>query len=327
MSAAILADVAAQPVTGVEHTRRLVGRQLAFLGHFVVFTMVVVLLLFVAGLNVAVITALGWGIGLTAHGFFAVAAPMMRPTLEHHTARVIAPAPARGPDAHALEELSAAIAHEIRNPITAAKSLVQQMGEDPSSARNAEYAAVAVEQLDRVERSIAHLLRYARDESLQLTPTSIDDVVRAAVEGLRDRVARAGVSLVVSADPTGTMRADPEKLRRVVENLVTNALDALTDAGTEGPCIDVACGTSLAGDAIWVSVRDNGPGIAPEALPRIFQPFFTSKEGGTGLGLALSKKTVEAHGGTLEAMPLPSGGTELRFTLPRGAPAPRELPA
>ena len=85
------------------------------------------------------------------------------------------------------------------------------------------------------------------------------------------------------------------------------------------PGVEVASGQNLAGDEIWVAVRDNGPGIPAEALPRIFSPFFTTKEGGTGLGLALAKKTAEAHGGTLEAGARRSGGAELLLVLPRAA--------
>jgi signal transduction histidine kinase len=320
MTGRTLAVVAADRTVTADRAKRLVGRQIAFLGHLVVYTLGCMLLLIVTSPLVTLIVALGWGIGLASHGFFAVAAPMMRPTLEHHTQKLLAPPEAEPTDARAsrsLEELSAAIAHEIRNPITAAKSLVQQMAEDPASPRNAEYASVAIAELDRVERSIAHLLRFARDEAIELAEMQMGDVVRTAAETLRERVTKAGVSLVTSIDETGTMRGDAEKLRRVVENLVSNSIDALEEAHTREPCIDVVCGANLAGDSVWVAVRDNGPGIPAEALPGIFRPFFTTKARGTGFGLALSKKTVEAHGGTIEAGTSPSGGAEIVFTVPR----------
>lgn len=311
--------------------KKLVGRALGFAGHVIVFTMVCLLLLVVAGFLPTLIVALSWGIGLAAHGFFAVAAPLLRAPLEARAEQTLAlspppapPAPparlaAPGPSTRGLEELSAAIAHEIRSPITAAKSLVQQIAEDPASPDNAEYASVAVAELDRVERSIAHLLRFARDEALEPADVRMVDVVQAAVETMRDRAARQGATLATSIEESGTMRGDPEKLRRVVENLVGNALDAVRDAKTEGARVEVASGQNLAGDEIWVAVRDNGPGIAPEALPRIFSPFFTTKEGGTGLGLALAKKTAEAHGGTLEASTRRTGGAELLLVVPRAA--------
>jgi two-component system sensor histidine kinase HydH len=252
---------------------------------------------------------------------------MMRPVLERHTVQLLAarkPEPAEPRLSRSLQQLSAAIAHEIRNPITAAKSLVQQIAEDPASSRNAEYASVAITELDRVERSIVYLLRFARDEAVELADMQMSDVVRTAVETLRERATKAGVSLVTSIDEAGAMRGDPEKLRRVIENLVSNAIDALEEAHTPDPCVDVACGANLAGDALWVTVRDNGPGIPADAMDEVFQPFFTTKTGGTGLGLALSKKTVDAHGGTIEAGTSPTGGAEISFTLPREVrePAP-----
>jgi signal transduction histidine kinase len=140
------------------------------------------------------------------------------------------------------------------------------------------------------------------------------------VETLRDRAARAGASIVTSIDDTGAIRGDTDKLRRVVENLVSNALDALEQARTPNPCIDVASGANLAGDSVWVAVRDNGPGIPADLLPAVFGPFFTTKDNGTGFGLALSKKTIDAHGGTIEAGPSPSGGAEIVFTVPKSPP-------
>jgi signal transduction histidine kinase len=307
--------------------------KLGFMTHFVAWASTCLFLLFVAGFRAAFITALSWGIGLALHGFAAIVAPGLRQRwIEREVHSQVRSTTTRqrqelrGEHARNLEELSASIAHEIRNPITAAKSLVQQMGEDPRAADNVEYAKVALEELDRVERSISHLLRFARDEDLELREIRIADVVGAALELLRERAARAGVALEVQADCDGELRGDPEKLRRVVLNLVGNALDALEQAGTPSPRVEVSVGENLAGNEVWVRVRDNGPGIEAEKLARIFQPFYTSKRDGTGLGLAISKKLVEAHGGTIDAHSVPGSGSEFVLTLPKrraavGAPA------
>jgi two-component system sensor histidine kinase HydH len=222
-----------------------------------------------------------------------------------------------GRHARSLEELSASIAHEIRNPITAAKSLVQQMGEDPAARNNVGYAKVALDELDRVERSISHLLRFAREEDVEVADLRMADVLESALETFRDRIERLGVRLEREVDTEGRMRGDPEKLRRVIINLVGNALDALEGAGTPDPTLHVLAGENLAGTELWVRVKDNGPGMGPETLERIFSPFYTSKAGGTGLGLALSKKVVEAHGGSIEAHSQPGGGSEFLLTFPR----------
>jgi two-component system sensor histidine kinase HydH len=220
-----------------------------------------------------------------------------------------------------LHELSSTIAHEIRNPIAAAKSLVQQMGEDPSSHENVAYANVALEELDRVERSISHLLKYAREEELQLTDLRIPEVVDSALETFRERIAKLGVTVSRELDAAGALRGDAEKLRRVLINLIGNALDAFEEARTPGPRLTLLSGQDLAGREVWLRVRDNGPGISAEKLARIFSPFYTSKATGTGLGLAISKKLVDAHGGSIEAISTPGQGSEFLLTLPKQAGA------
>ncbi len=303
------------------------NRRIAFFGHAAMWGMVTLFLWVVAGFFPAVIVALAWGIGLVAHGFFGVMAPVLRARWVGeevhqklyrsvtHERRAL-----EGRHARALEELSASVAHEIRNPITAAKSLVQQIAEDPAAAENAEYAKVAVAELDRVERSVSHLLRYAREEPLTLCETHVEAVLDSALEALRDRLKKSEVRIEREASGDGALSADPEKLRRVVVNLVSNALDSLEESAFPDPRIQIASGRSLSGDDVWIRVGDNGPGIEPERLEKVFDPFHTSKTGGTGLGLAITRKLVEAHGGSIEVES--SLGTGARFTvrLPRHGP-------
>jgi signal transduction histidine kinase len=118
-------------------------------------------------------------------------------------------------------------------------------------------------------------------------------------------------------DSQGRMRGDPEKLRRVVINLVSNAFDAVEQAQCADPRVRVSSGENLARTEVWVRVRDNGPGIDAEARGRLFNPFYTSKEKGTGLGLAISKKLVDAHAGSIEVDSAPTGGTEFVLTFPK----------
>ncbi|MEM9175600.1 MAG: HAMP domain-containing sensor histidine kinase [Myxococcota bacterium] len=217
-----------------------------------------------------------------------------------------------------LEKLSASIAHEIRNPITAAKSLVQQMGEDPRGLDQEEYARVAVAELERVERSISHLLRYAREEETRMDRVAMVDVLESALETFRDRAARSGIEVVRRFDAAGPLHGDAEQLRRVVINLVSNAIDALEDGEVDGATVRVSMGENLAGTDVWVRIADNARGIDDETRERIFDPFYTSRENGTGLGLALCRKIVDAHGGTIELESAPGEGTEFVLTFPRG---------
>ncbi len=231
-----------------------------------------------------------------------------------------------GRHARSMEELSASIAHEIRNPITAAKSLVQQMGEDTSASENVEYAKVALGELDRVERSVSHLLRFARDEEMQMAELRMAEVIESALESFGDRIERAGIRLETRINGEGALRGDAEQLRRVVINLVSNAIDALEETRAADPRIDVEMGENLAGSEVWVRIRDNGPGIDANARDRIFSPLYTSKAKGTGLGLSITRKLVDAHGGTVELESEPDRGTEFLVTLPR-APRKEDRPS
>jgi signal transduction histidine kinase len=222
-----------------------------------------------------------------------------------------------GEHARSMQELSASIAHEIRNPITAAKSLVQQMEEDPSAQDNIEYARVALEELSRVERSVSHLLRFARDEELRRRPMNFGEVVDSAVETFRDRAGRSGVEIVCDLEQAAELEGDAEKLRRVVINLLGNALDALEESGKPDGRIDISLGENLAGTEIWLRIADNGPGIDGVTREHLFSPFHTSKDTGTGLGLPISRKLVDAHGGSIEVRSEPGEGTEFVVTLPR----------
>jgi signal transduction histidine kinase len=303
--------------------RRTATHRVAFLGHGVVYVSTSLLLLVVTNLHVTGIVALSWGIGLAAHGFFGVVGPALRRRwIEGEVQGRLASGlvderrALEGKHARSLELLSASIAHEIRQPITAAKSLVQQMGEDPSSPENLEYAKVALEELDRVERSVSHLLRFAREEELAFATVRIEGVVDAALETVRARLEGLGVEVVRKADPSRPLHGDADKLRQVVLNLVGNALDALEEAGTAAPRLEIGTGQNLAGTEVWLRVRDNGPGIAPDALARVWSPLATTKAQGTGLGLAITRKIVEGHHGTIEARSEPGQGTELLVVLP-----------
>jgi len=230
--------------------------------------------------------------------------------------------------ARSLEILSASIAHEIRNPITAAKSLLQQISEVPEAPDNPEYAQVALAELERVERSISHLLRFSREEDLRMSRIRMADVLDSALETFRERAEREGIEIRREFDCDGVMQGDSEKLRRVVINLVANGMDALTDAGIPNPRLDISMGENLAGSVVWVRIRDNGLGIAPEKQAQLFTPFVTGKSNGTGLGLAITKKLVEAHAGSIEVSNGGDPGAEFLLSFPKNGPknGPKDRP-
>jgi two-component system sensor histidine kinase HydH len=178
----------------------------------------------------------------------------------------------------AIGELAARIAHDIRNPVTAARSLAQ-----------------------------------ARREEFHPVTLDVGGLVRATVDGLRPRLEAAGVALELAL-PGGLRAAvDAEKMRQALLNVLENALDALADApGTRRLAVALAQDHGTA----TVRLTDNGPGVPPEALPRLFEPFFSLKPTGTGLGLAIARRTVEAHGGRIRAVAGDGPGLTVEITLP-----------
>ena len=309
--------------------RRTAERKIRFYQHLVSYSFVVLFLGVVVNYKVAVIVALSWGIGLASHFFQSIVAPdlrrkWVRGEVERQVSRSVSRQRVALEDEklRSLEELSASIAHEIRNPITAAKSLVQQLGEDPGSAENVEYAQIALQELDRVERSISHLLRYAREEEMHPDKMKLVDAAESALESLRDRLASAGVKLERDFDVPGELVGDREQLRRVFINLIGNALDAFAEAKTQAPVLRIAIGENLGGNEVWARVADNGPGMDSDTQARIFKPFFTSKANGTGLGLAITRKLVDAHGGEIEVASTPGQGSEFTLHFPKQAQSP-----
>ena len=260
--------------------------------------------------------AFGWGMGIFSHYMAVFGSQMVReryfePAIEREVRRekVVMQTEKQA----SIDELSSTIAHEIRNPIAAAKSLVQQMGEDPTSVENVEYAKVALDELDRVERRISHLLRFAKEEDYQFDNVNLATIVDSALTQLRAKLDAAKVSVARNYIGGPTVHADKEKLKQVFANVLDNAIDAL-ESITEDRRIDLFIENG--GKRADVRLRDNGCGIPPEKIDRIFNPFFTTKDKGTGLGMAISRKIVEAHEGSIDVVSEPGRGSEFAIALP-----------
>ena len=304
----------------LRRARRRAGAQAGFYAHLMSYLGVIAFLalinLFTTRYPWFIWPAFGWGIGLFSHWMAVFGSHLVReryfdPAVERELRRERATMQTE--KQASIDELSSSIAHEIRNPIAAAKSLVQQMGEDPTSVENVEYAKVALEELERVEHRVSHLLKYAKEEDYSFALVNLANVIDSALTQLRAKLDAAKIAISRNYIAGPTVQADAEKLRQVFANLVDNAIDALATI-PEGRRIDLFLenGDGLA----TVRVRDNGCGIPSEKLDRIFNPFFTTKEKGTGLGMAISKKIVEAHEGAIAVASEVGRGTEFKVTLP-----------
>lgn len=211
----------------------------------------------------------------------------------------------------AVGEAAARIAHDVRNPITAARSMAQQLADEPDDPYRDEHRLVVAE-LSRVERHVASLLRFSRRDEPAHAPVDLAHVVHRALAPLVGSLADGGVALTVDVPEGIVVRGDADALRDAIGNLMDNARDALKT--TSAPCLAVT--VERPNGLVRLHVRDNGPGVSPEALPRLFEPFFSSKPAGTGLGLAIAKRTVEAHGGAIRADRPAEGGFEVVVELP-----------
>ena len=212
----------------------------------------------------------------------------------------------------AVGETAARIAHEIRNPVTAARSLAQQLARDAVAA-DREAASVILEELDRVERQVASLLRFSRREDFRFEPVDLGVLARVSLGPLRSRLQAANVCVELDAPEGIVARADGEKMRQVIVNLVENALDALREAPDPRRIV-----VAVSGDdgVARLRVGDSGPGVTADVLPRLFEPFFSLKPSGTGLGLAIAKRTVDAHGGTITAASPAGTGLRIEIEMP-----------
>jgi signal transduction histidine kinase len=267
-----------------------------------------------------VFPAAGWGIGLASHfcavyGWGWIHDRVFEPAVKREVQREVnrEKEVLRTENQASLDELAATFAHEIRNPIAAARSLVQQMGEDPRSGENVEYAKVALDELARVERSVSHLLKYAKEEAYQFDTVNLAGVLDQALTQMRGKLEASRVEVIRSYLSGPSVRADADKLRQVFANMIDNAIDAMA-ANTGARRLELII-AGAPGQAV-VTVRDNGCGIPADKQGKIFNPFFTTKSEGTGLGLGVAKKVIEAHHGRIEVQSTVGVGTQFVLSLP-----------
>jgi signal transduction histidine kinase len=211
------------------------------------------------------------------------------------------------------ETLLAGIAHEVRNPLGGMELFTGLLAEELAGHPEAAHVDRIRAELDTLSRVVDEFLDYARARPLQTERCDLAGLVAEVADLVQPAAAERGIRVTTSA--RGSCAADREKLRRAVLNVARNAVEATPDGGT----VEIVGSADAAGGAS-LEVLDRGPGLTAEARAKLFRPFFTTKERGTGLGLALAKKVADAHGGVLELLPRDGGGTVARLALPPGSP-------
>ena len=213
----------------------------------------------------------------------------------------------------AVGRLAASVAHEVRNPLSAVRGLVQYLAKDfEPKSRQAEYAQAAVEEVDRLERVVSGLLDYSRPRKLRLLDTDLAESLNSVANLFKDDPRAQGVDIqVVVPETQETLKVDPDQVRQVLVNLVINGLEALDGRGALQLMLKLDNGQA------HIKVQDDGPGLGENDPEALFDPFFSTKERGTGLGLAIARRIARAHGGDLSAQNAPGGGACFTLTLPR----------
>lgn len=207
--------------------------------------------------------------------------------------------------------LAAGIAHEVGNPLTSISSLIQMLQRRDQDAYTKEKLALISGQLERIQTTLRELVNFSRPASTARTRVSIAEVVQEALNIAKyyKRIKGRQIETQLPPDLPAVLGVR-DQLVQVLLNLVLNAIDA-TDTGGH-----ILVRAEVVDGRVIIQVEDDGPGIAIEQQPRLFQPYFTTKKHGTGLGLFVSRKLIVDHGGEIDVTSTPGQGTRFCVRLP-----------
>lgn len=227
----------------------------------------------------------------------------------------------------ALGQMAAGLAHEIRNPLGSIKGAAQYLspleGQAPEGGMR-EFLGIIVEEVDRLNKIVSQFLDYARPYRGDQSPLDVNDVVRKTINLFEKEHTESRVEIATNLlEGLPQVRADAQQLRQVFLNLAINAIDAMPQGGRLQISTSLRRSTRRGANAAFLEVRfrDDGVGIPPAELRNLFIPFFTTKEKGTGLGLPISQRIIENHGGTIEVRSQSGSGSTFTVLLPVEADA------
>lgn len=220
----------------------------------------------------------------------------------------------RAEEMEAVALLATGVAHELRNPLTSVKLFFQNNKEEALSLGMSVEDLDAVEQeILRMERSLQTFLDFARPSKPQITIFDLSPEVDRVLLLLEGRASQQQVAILkfLPQNSVLAVKGDRDQIQQLLLNLTINALDAMPDGGT----IEFRADELIDGQ-LGIRISDTGPGISESVLPRLFEPFVTTKKRGIGLGLVISRRIAEEHGGRLTAANRPQGGACFTLTLP-----------
>jgi signal transduction histidine kinase len=213
----------------------------------------------------------------------------------------------------ALEGIAARLAHEVKNPLAAIKGLSTHVARNATDDKVKERLTIVAAEAERLQEIVEGFLSFSRGlDELSIGPTKPYDIARELSLLLETRAADAGVTLEVRGSRELSLNADGKKLRQALLNLVLNAMQA----STRGTTVTLEVAKSCSDGAAVIRVMDRGAGMGPEIIERIRKPYYTTKEGGSGLGIAVARGIIEQHGGSLRFESTSGRGTTATVLLP-----------
>ncbi|HLY36500.1 MAG TPA: ATP-binding protein [Candidatus Binatia bacterium] len=216
----------------------------------------------------------------------------------------------------ALGTLSASVAHEIRNPLVSVRTFIQLLPERLADEEfRTGFRDLALGEIERICGLINDLLAFSRPAPAEREATDLNDLTAQITRLVDAEARRRDVTVSCYADPTlPLVVVDHAQVKQVLMNVILNAIQACAQHGT----VDVRTRTEETGGQRWcaIVVADSGAGIPPEHLEHIFEPFFSTKDAGSGLGLFIARQIVVAHGGQIRAGRRPTGGSEFTIHFP-----------
>lgn len=215
-----------------------------------------------------------------------------------------------------LGRMAVNIAHEIRNPLASLTGAIEALtGHLGAGEERERLVQIVTRESDRLNRILTAFLEYARPVPLRLQPTNMAEVIDEVLTLIEHRDLPASLKIARDFPTSLPWRVDAQQLRQALWNLCLNALEAMPDGG------ELRVGAAAHDGFLHVSVTDTGEGIAAADLPHVFEPFFSTKPGGSGLGLALVHRIVRDHGGEVDVRSAPGFGTTVVLTLPASSDA------
>jgi two-component system, NtrC family, sensor kinase len=215
----------------------------------------------------------------------------------------------------AIGELAAGVAHEINNPMAIIRGNTELLQLSvPEDASNREEVDTIFQQVKRVERIVSNLQKFARREQSEMGPVRLNDLLHEIVAQIRHQVPLDGIKVVENySKAVEVVEGDGDQLRQVFTNLVLNGVQAMPEGGV----LTLRSAAVPEADLYEVRVSDTGVGIVAENMSQLFNPFFTTKRSGTGLGLSVSYGIIREHGGSIDVESVPGSGSTFSVVLPR----------